>query len=156
MNATPRKVRPMYGQEHPCANVWRINNFDDLQRELSKLVPKQESSDRIEDPNGVPHKQISVRLLSRKADVPLMVSHVCRSMFEKIEQFVQNRQGIVGTGTLYWRVPVEVEAMPFAIIVEYKEDGPDFDDTRDYACVKDHEWFVVAGYARLSYSAPRD
>lgn len=123
------------------------STYKELLEHISAWPNKQmDGSSEAYPRPGLPYTEVSTRSMVRPGDELVGEQVVIQGMCRQIEAlFVDKTDGVV-----HWRIRPEFEIYKSNVISEYREDGPDLDVLTDRRCVMDHNWSLVAAYARLA------
>lgn len=125
-----------------------VDSFADLKKWVEDLPNEQRrgSPTAVCKETGQEYTELFVYGLARPGDEAVVERDVATQMQQKICRALTDRVN----STIYWRIPLEWEIDQRALVVEYREDGPDLDFVTNERCVTDKNWMRVAAYCRLA------
>ncbi len=121
-----------------------MQTFATLKESLERIPDQQTGRASAVCEIGEPYIEFCVGGLARPDDVAVVENHVAEQMGIMLAQYLTSRKG-----RIYWRVPLEWQTAPHAVVMHLDPVGPDTDFLTGQRCVMDHNWRKIAGYCRL-------
>lgn len=101
------------------------------------------------DANGNEYVELMCKALARPGDEKEVESFVCVNVLQQFEQMTRHT---LASSVIHWRVRPEIKVRPIERVIEYREDGPDWDVLTDKLCIMDKNWVGISVYMRLTVS----
>jgi len=123
----------------------RLLTVDDLKKWIDQAHPDQREI-KFDKMNLVMSmREIGFAVRHKPDDVDAATDALLRHAQSWLDGFFLAAHGRV----VYWRTPLEVDVIQHNRVVEYKDDGPDYDPLTDRKCVMDRSMNAVKCYMRV-------
>jgi hypothetical protein len=126
---------------------WRsfeFHTFAELKAHFDTLADQMAGLQGAICQTGQPYREFTIAMLARPDDVAVIEKVATNAMARDVGRYFDGREG-----TIYWRIPLEVDIAPYEVVTRYANDGPDTDFLTDQKCFKDKNWVGVKAYCRV-------